>query len=160
MSETTDTACTSGESVSVADASPPGSSPGQRWKRGLLRAAGVISTILALAGVLLPLVPTTPFLLVAVACFARSSPRLHQRLIANRRFGPFLERWERERTVPRKAKQKAYLLVILSFGISIALVRALWLRVAIAALGCALLVFLARLPTTRDQSESIPSSRR
>ncbi len=120
-------------------------------QRSLLRAAGLLFSALAIAGVVLPLVPTTPFLLLAGACFARSSPRLHRWLLSRPAFGPYLEQWQRERTVPRGAKRKAYLVVALTFGVSIALVEALWLRGVLLAFACGLVVFLAKLPTTRPR---------
>jgi len=119
-----------------------------RLRGGSLLAAGWLCTGLAIAGVVLPLVPTTPFLLLAAACFVRSSPRLHHWLLSNRVFGPILEQWRRDKTVPRSAKRKAYLVVILSFGVSIAFVDVLGLRVALSLLGLGLIVFIARMPTT------------
>jgi uncharacterized protein len=124
-----------------------------RLRSGSLLAAGWLCTGLAIAGVVLPLVPTTPFLLLAAACFVRSSPRLHRWLLSNRVFGPILEQWRRDRTVPRSAKRKAYLVVILSFGVSIAFVDVLGLRVALSLLGLGLIVFIARMPTTRAEKQ-------
>lgn len=115
-------------------------------------AAGWICTGLAVAGLVLPLVPTTPFLLLAAACFVRSSPRFHRWLLSNRSFGPLLEQWRRERTIPRAAKIKAYVVVILSFGCSIALVGVAWVSIALLVLGSGLIVWIARLPTTRARA--------
>jgi len=98
-------------------------------------------------GVFLPLLPTTPFLLLAAACFVRSSPRLHARLLAHPRLGPFLEQWRRERSVPLAAKRRAYVLVILCFALSITLAKGLAVRLALGVLGLVLLVFLACLRT-------------
>lgn len=120
-----------------------------RW---LLLAAGVLCTALAVVGALLPLIPTTPFLLLAGACFARSSPRLQRRLLENRLFGAYLREWQRDRTVPASAKVKAYALVAATFGVSIAVVDETWQRVLLAGLGLALLAFLARLPTSRPMA--------
>jgi uncharacterized membrane protein YbaN (DUF454 family) len=117
-----------------------------RW---LLVSAGVLCTVLAVVGALLPLIPTTPFLLLAGACFARSSPRLQRKLLENRLFGAYLREWQRDRTIPNQAKVKAYVLVVATFGVSIALVEETWQRGLLAGLGLALLVFLARLPTSR-----------
>jgi len=113
----------------------------------LLLASGWLALVLGFVGVFLPLLPTTPFLLLAAACFVRSSPRLHARMLAHPRLGPFLEQWRRERSIPRAAKVRAYVLVVACFALSIALVDAPAVRVALGVLGLGLLVFLARLRT-------------
>lgn len=115
--------------------------------RALLLVLGFVFTALGAAGVLLPLVPTTPFLLLAAACFARSSQRFYDLLLSNRVFGPPIEEWRRSRRVAPAAKRKAYLVVVLAFGISIALVDTTWIRCFLLALGLGLLVFLKRLPS-------------
>lgn len=104
---------------------------------------------LGIVGVFLPLLPTTPFLLLAAACFVRSSPRMHARLVAHPRLGPFLEQWRRERSIPLAAKRRAYALVVLCFAVSIALAPVFWVRVGLGLLGLGLLVFLSRLRTSR-----------
>ena len=116
-----------------------------RWCLLLL---GLLFTALGAVGAFLPVLPTTPFMLLAAACFVRSSPALHQRLLANRVFGPFISQWQRDRTVPREAKRKAYGLVIVAFALSIALVDATWLRGTLGAVGIALISIVAWLPTT------------
>jgi uncharacterized membrane protein YbaN (DUF454 family) len=88
--------------------------------RYLYLALGLAFVALGLAGVLLPVVPTTPFLIVAAGCFARSSPRLERWLLAHPRFGPVLQAWRERRAIPRKAKLLA--LVGGSFGLGM-----LWL---------------------------------
>lgn len=116
-----------------------------RW---ILMILGLLLTALAAVGVFLPVLPTTPFLLLAAACFVRSSPAFHRRLLANRVFGPYIAQWQHDHTVPRDAKRKAYGLVTATFGLSIALVDASWLRWTLAGLALALIVFLVCLPTT------------
>lgn len=113
----------------------------------MLLAAGWLALALGFVGVFLPLLPTTPFLLLAAACFVRGSPRLHARMLAHPRLGPFLEQWRRERSIPRAAKVRAYVLVTACFTLSIVLADALAVRVALGLLGLGLLVFLARLRT-------------
>jgi len=115
-----------------------------RW---LLLGAGVICTILGAIGAFLPVLPTTPFLLLAGACFVRSSPAFHQRLLDNRIFGPYVAQWQRSRTVPRDAKRKAYGLVCVTFAISIYVVDRTALRILLASIGIGLIVFLMWLPT-------------
>jgi len=59
---------------------------------------------LGLVGAFLPLLPTTPFLLLALACFGRSSPAVHDWLIKHRTLGPYIVDWERDRSIPLSAK--------------------------------------------------------
>jgi len=84
-----------------------------RW---CLLVLGLLFTALGAAGALLSVLPTTPFLLLASACFVRSSPAFHRRLLANRLFGPYIARWQYDRTVPREAKRKAHCLVLATFA--------------------------------------------
>lgn len=116
----------------------------------LLLAGGWVFAALAVAGAVLPLLPTTPFLLLAAACWARSSERLHRALLAHRLLGPYLVQWREERTVPARAKVTAIALVVLTLSCSAAVsVRSDGGRVALGLAGVALVVFLARLPTRR-----------
>lgn len=71
-------------------------------------------------GALLPLLPTTPFLLLASFFFVRSSPRLHAWLLGNRLFGPFLRDWNRYRGVSRRVKLTAVGMILLVGGASAA----------------------------------------
>jgi uncharacterized membrane protein YbaN (DUF454 family) len=115
--------------------------------RVLLVVVGWLCMVLGLAGVFLPLLPGTPFLLLAAACFVRASPRMHAQMLANPHLGPLLEQWHRDRSVPRPAKRRAYALVAVSFACSIALVDGWLPRVILALCGLGLLAFLYRLPT-------------
>lgn len=83
--------------------------------------SGGISLALGLAGILLPLLPTTPFVLLAAFCFARSSPRLHDWLLAHRTFGPLIRDWRDHRAIPPRAKRASVIAMAAAFGISLAL---------------------------------------
>lgn len=72
--------------------------------RSLWLMLGLTSVALGIAGVVLPLLPTTPFVLLAAYCFARSSPRLHDWLLGHRLFGPLIVNWERHRAIAPRAK--------------------------------------------------------
>ena len=76
--------------------------------------AGLLQRGLGLLGVVLPGLPTTPFVLLAAACFAKASPRLHRRLRRDPRFGPMIRDWKRHGAVSRRAKRLAALSMLLS----------------------------------------------
>lgn len=88
--------------------------------RHLLLVCGWIAVGLAALGVFLPLLPTTPFLLLAVACFARSSPKGHRWLLRHRWFGPLLRAWRTGEGLPVRARVVVLLVLWTSLGLSIA----------------------------------------
>ncbi len=115
-----------------------------RW---LLVPAGLLCVGLAAAGMFLPLLPTTPFLLLAAACFARSSTRLHHCLYANCWFGPYLKAYRNGEGLPLKAKASILLLLWLSLGTSMFLAvppRLWWVRLLLALIGAGVTVHLLR----------------
>ncbi len=82
---------------------------------------GLASLLLGFVGIFLPLLPTTPFLLLAAFCFARSSDRLHRWLLTHPVFGPMIENWRRHRAIARSAKIAATFACVAVFAISLAL---------------------------------------
>lgn len=84
--------------------------------RTVFLALGWLFVGLAVAGVALPVLPTTPFLIVAAACFARSSPRLEARLLADPRFGPLLADWRARGAIPVRAKLFAFAGMAAGYG--------------------------------------------
>lgn len=80
---------------------------------------GLLFLLLAVVGVVLPLLPTTPFVLLAAACFARSSPRLHNWLLKSELFGPSLRDWENNKCVSQKVKTLAIAMMVVIGGTSI-----------------------------------------
>ena len=126
------------------------------WVRGLLIAAGWLCVALGVIGIFVPLLPTTPFMLLAAACFARSSRRFHDWLLANRTFGPLIYEWRRFRSIPFRTKITAIALLAFTLGASIVFfVRPPWLKVALALFGLALAVWLYRIPSrpARDEDQ-------
>lgn len=142
----------SSESESRGDSPVEGAPPTPPIRRWILLGCGWVCVGLGLAGVPLPLLPTTPFLILAGACFARSSPRLNARLLAHPKLGPYLTEWQEQQSIPAEAKLKAYGIVLVSFSISIAWVGTLLARILLAVIGVALLAFLSRLKTTGENS--------
>lgn len=85
-------------------------------RQHVLRALGVAFVGLGFVGAFLPLLPTTPFLLLALACFARSSPAIHDWLINHRLLGPYIVDWERDRSIPFGAKITSVVMMSASFA--------------------------------------------
>jgi hypothetical protein len=87
--------------------------------RGLLWIAGSVSLVLGLIGVVLPGLPTTPFILLAAACYARASPRLHAWLLNHRWMGPMLRDWERDHSLTQRVKTVAVVSMTLMVALSV-----------------------------------------
>lgn len=112
----------------------------------LLVIGGWVCVALGLIGVVLPVFPTTPFLIVALAFFSKSSPRFHRMLLNNRWFGPVLKQWEETKTLSRKVKYKVYFLVVITFLISISILHdRTQLQLLLVALAVILLFFIWRI---------------
>ena len=122
------------------------------WGRPVYLALGWAFVGLATAGLFLPLLPTTPFLLLASSCFLRSSPRARRWLASNRWFGPTLRDWDEHRAVRRPVKVLA--VVVVSVVLVFALFRDLhWVvRTLIILVGLVGLVVVWRLPVVPADS--------
>lgn len=116
--------------------------------RYLLVLAGLLCIALGIVGVFLPVLPTTPFMLLAAACFARSSPRFHSALLNSKMFGPIIQQWQTQRSIPKKAKQQAIFLIVVAFTVSIVFfVQDIVIRVLLVVIAAGLIGFLLRLPS-------------
>lgn len=115
-------------------------------KKGFLILMGWTAVILACLGVVLPVLPTTPFLLLAAWCFSRSSPRFHHWLLYRSWFGSYIRHWQTYKGLPKGAKPKAFIVILVTFTISIWVVSFWWLKLGLFALLCWLLIFMYRLP--------------
>jgi uncharacterized membrane protein YbaN (DUF454 family) len=119
--------------------------------RVLLVAAGTLCVGLGLLGLFMPVLPTTPFLLLAAACYARASNRFYDGLLNNRTFGPTIREWRRYRSIAYRTKLTAIALMAMTLTVSIVFfVRNPCLRAALAGLGVALAIWLYRIPS-RDR---------
>ena len=108
---------------------------------------GILATTLGVIGIFLPGLPTTPFILLAAACFARSSPAMHQRLLRNRIFGPLLADWERHHSIPLSIKWLSTTLMALAVAISILQFESTSIRLTMTVLGCLGCIVVWRIPT-------------
>ena len=89
-----------------------------RTVRWLLWVAGTLSLVLGLIGVVLPGLPTTPFILLSAACYAKASPRLYRWLTHHRYLGPMVLDWEHHRNLTRRTKTVAQVSMVLMVGLS------------------------------------------
>ncbi|MBP6737912.1 MAG: YbaN family protein [Rhodobacteraceae bacterium] len=113
--------------------------------RALWLGLGLLAVALGALGVMLPVLPTTPFMLLAAGCFAKSSPRLHDWLITHRIFGPPLRNWAERGAIAPGAKRAAALAMAGVFALSLVLRLPLWaLAVQGVAMGGALTFILTR----------------
>ena len=117
-----------------------------------LNLIGGIAVVLAILGVFLPLLPTTPFLLLASACFARGSTRLHNWLINNRLFGAYLRNYEQGRGIPLRGKVVALAMLWASIGYSAFAVGSAALIALLISIAAGVTIYLcAFVPTLRTR---------
>lgn len=116
------------------------------FARAMYIGAGFLALFLGLLGAILPVLPTTPFILLAAACFARGSEHFHRKLIENRITGPIIVEWCRYRSIPYAVKRWVYLLMALSFGSSILIVPETWQKIMLITIGSILTFYIWRIP--------------
>lgn len=102
---------------------------------------------LAAAGLVLPVLPTTPFLVVALWAFARGAPGWADRLRAHRRFGPMIRDWEERGAIPRRAKLLAIVAMAASLGLLAATTTSILLVGAVAAIMAGAAAFILTRPS-------------
>ena len=116
-----------------------------RLMKGLLFACGTLCVGLGILGIFLPLMPTTVFLLMAAACYARSSDRFHQKLVQHPWLGPYI----RQRN-GLSARQKTVILAVLWISLGATMywtARAPWMRALLVLVGMGVTIHVARLPS-------------
>lgn len=120
----------------------------ERLIRGILIIAGFVFTGLGLVGIFLPLLPTTPFLLLAVACFAKSSKKHHSWLLDNKLFGSFIKDYHEKRGIKLRVKVIAISLLWISISYSVLfMVGNLFVSVIMVIIALGVTVFLIDLRT-------------
>ena len=123
-------------------------------QRTILIIIGWLAVVLGTIGVVLPLLPTTPFILLAAWCFARSSPRFHHWLLYRSWFGGYLRHWQSYKAMSPGAKPRAIMVILLTFGVSLWLVDMVWVRLLLLTILCGLLIFLWRIPVVDAEQQN------
>ena len=119
-------------------------------RKPLLLGAGWLCVGIGMLGVILPLLPTTPFLLVAIWAFSKSSPELAERIRGHRIAGPYIRDWQDEGVIPVKAKMLAVsmmtgMLVYLAIWVD----APLWVSGVVAAVLAAVAAYIVTRPSRR-----------
>ena len=118
--------------------------PVLRW---MLLLSGFLSTALGVIGIFLPVLPTVPFLLLALACFARSSERFYNWLLEHAHFGPIIRPYINGQGMTRASKVKAITLAWASISLSaFYLVELDWVRWLLLLISCGVTLYLLKLP--------------
>jgi uncharacterized membrane protein YbaN (DUF454 family) len=119
--------------------------------RILLFCSGILSTALGVLGIFLPLLPTVPLLLLAAACFARSSPRCYTWLLDHPRLGPMVNDYLDGNGIPLRAKVWAILLLWTSISLSMLLLAPILpVKLTFFVVAIGVTVYLLRLPTRNE----------
>ena len=116
---------------------------------------GHASMAIGFIGIFVPLLPTTPFVLLAAMCYSRGSDRFHTWIQEHPKFGPMIHSWREHRAIGLRAKITATLMVIVSIGYSVYRLDAPWNVVALL-IGAAVLTFILSRPTADAHIEGGP----
>lgn len=119
-------------------------------KKALLVAAGSLCIVLAVLGVFLPLLPTTPFLLLASACYVRSSERLHGWLMGNRLLGGYIRNFKERRGMTVRAKVVTIVLLWLPLLYSIYRLELFWVELLLVLMGLVWTALIVRMQSHRE----------
>ena len=112
---------------------------------------GFIALLFGIVGVVLPVIPTTPFILLAAACFAKSSNRFYGMLLSNQFFGFIIKDWETKRCICRSVRYMALGSTVFTFGLSVGfVVNDFYMRLLLITVAAILITFLWRLTLCED----------
>lgn len=110
----------------------------------------MVSTALGLAGVVLPLLPTTPFMILAALCFAKGSDKLHRWLMNHSSFGPAIRDWNRHGAIRSRAK----MLAVIAMGVALLISVLIGIAWSIVAAQAAVMAVAATFVLTRPSPPS------
>lgn len=123
-------------------------------KNTLLTAFGLVCVCLGIIGIFLPILPTTPFILLAAWLFARSSERFHRWLSEHPRFGPMLAMWGENKQIDKAIRNRALFFMWAGMGLSMLIVAKLWAVVMLSIIGLSVTIYICRI-TAKPISENV-----
>jgi uncharacterized membrane protein YbaN (DUF454 family) len=119
--------------------------------RHILILIGTISLILGFIGIFLPVLPTTPFILLSAICYSRASTRFYNWLMNSRIFGPTLRRWKETGCISLRVKISAISLIVITMGISIIFwIPLLAVKIIAGLIGLTVIIYIIRIPTLKS----------
>lgn len=127
-------------------------------KKAALFLSGWVLLLAAAVGVFLPVLPTTPLVLLAAVCFSCSSEKAYRFLLKSRFFGPYIENYRTGRGVPAAAKVRGIVVLWLLLAVSAVAMRRTWSTVMFAVIGAGVTTHLLLLKTEK-QEKPVPSAR-
>jgi hypothetical protein len=128
-------------------------------RRWLLIAAGFLATGLGIIGIVVPVLPTTPFLLLAAACFIRSSDRFYQWLIKQKLLGSYIKNYREHRSITRRNKVIALVALWGVIGYTVVMALSLWwMRLLLLAIAVAVSQHILGMKTWVEQGSSQPDA--
>ena len=117
-------------------------------KKTIFLILGLTTTVLAFIGIFLPLLPTTPFLLLSAYFFSKSSKRLHNWLLQHKIFGPIINDWEKHGVISVKAKIISLSMIFLLFTYTLTFVQVnLYIKAFVLLSGIGVVTFIVTRPS-------------
>ena len=125
-----------------------------KFVRVTLIISGWFFVILGIIGIFLPVMPTTTFLLLAAACFARSSEKFYNQLLNNKYLGKYIKNYLEHRAMPLRAKIVAVIMVNAAIGYSAFFaVQTLWVKILLIIIAISLTVYLISIKTLKENKQ-------
>jgi uncharacterized protein len=130
-------------------------------KRTALAFCGTVAVGLGAAGIFLPLLPTTPFLLLAAACFFRSSDRLYNWLIHHKWFGHYIKQYREHKAISRQTKLATLLLLWVTLAFSaLVVLDSVWARILLLAVGIGVTLHVLAMKTLKCSGRELSNADR
>ena len=146
-----DVVCNDKKEIACKPAVPVGAAESSKLKRYLLLTAGFTFLSIGFIGIFLPLLPTTPFLLLSAGCFFRSSERFYSWITNNKLFGAYIKNYYNYHAVSMRAKVFSLILLWAVMMISICLFSSLWLRLILACVALGVSIHILKIRTLTDK---------
>ncbi len=125
----------------------------KRFLRPFYLIAGLLTLAIGIIGIFVPLLPTTPFVLLAAFCFSKGSERLHKWLLNHKLFGDIIQNWERYGVIRSRVKWVSTILIIIMLSYPIGFLAVpLIAKITAGVIGVCVILFIQTRPGTKDES--------